>query len=361
MADPAELIGCVPILRGLWRAAREGRLPHALLFHGPAGIGKFTAALRLAQGLLCAEPTDAGPCGACRPCKQCLSGNHLDLFVLDVAHEDVPEDRRQEHIRLDRIVRRSGPSAWDGPVIEEFLALRAAQGGWRAIVVREAERLRHSQNEAQNALLKVLEEPGERVLWLLETERPEALLPTVRSRCVLVRLEPPPEREGIALLERRGLERGQAERLLRWSRGAPGKALALRARGAEAFRPLLASLIEGKVPALQTARAVWEVEGEFQGRTPAAKARDQARTFLELALDAVGDLLRSAEGVPAADLPHGDLAPAAREWSAARLRSALDELLGARGDLDRNLDPQALVDLALLALEAPAPAARRSA
>jgi len=354
-------IGAEAVLKGLWRAAREGRLPHALLLHGPAGIGKFAAAQRLVQGLLCADPSEEGPCGVCRPCKQFLSGNHLDVFVLDVAHEDVPEDKRQEHIRLDRIVRRGTPSAWDGPVIEEFLALRAAQGGWRAILVREAERLSHSQNEAQNALLKVLEEPGEQVLWVLETDRPSALLPTVLSRCVLVRMDPPAERDVLALLEQRGLERTEAQRLARWAAGSPGKALALQARGAGAFRPLLAELLAGRVTALETARTVWETEGEYQGRTPAARGRDQARAFLDLALDALADVQRGLAGVPAEQLAHGDLLDAARGWDARRARAALEQLLVARADLDRNLDPQVAVDLALLALEPPLRPARRSA
>jgi DNA polymerase-3 subunit delta' len=361
MLETGPLICCEPVLRGLWRAARDGRLPHAFLFHGPAGIGKFAAALRLVQGLLCAQATEEGPCGTCRPCKQFLSGNHLDVFLLDVAHEDVPDDLRQEHIRLDRIVRRNTPSAWDGPVIEEFLSLRAAQGGWRAILVREAERLSHSQNEAQNALLKVLEEPGERVLWVLETDRPAALLPTVLSRCVAVRFEPPPEREVIALLEQRGLERDEARRFARWSGGSPGKALALRARAGGAFRSILESLLAGRTSALDAARDVWEAEGEYQGRTPAARSRDQARAFLDLALDALADLQRGAAGLPAQALAHGDLIAAAHQWDAYRLRAACEQLLVARADLDRNLDPQVAVDLALLALEAPAPAARRSA
>ena len=118
MAEPpCELLGHEEVLRGLWRAAGQGRLPHALLLEGPAGIGKFGAALRLVRGLLCERAgPEGGPCDRCPACKKVLSGNHLDVFVLDVAHEDVPESRRQERIRIDRVVRRTTPDAWDGPV-----------------------------------------------------------------------------------------------------------------------------------------------------------------------------------------------------------------------------------------------------
>jgi DNA polymerase-3 subunit delta' len=352
VAEPGStLLGHDELLRGLWRAAREGRLPHALLFEGPAGIGKFGAALLLVRGLLCQRASPAGPCGTCPGCKKVLSGNHLDLFVLDVAHEDVPESKRQERIRIDRVVRRSTPDAWDGPVIEEFLGLRAAEGGWRAVVVREAERLSHSQNEAQNALLKMLEEPGERVLWVLETAQPQALLPTVRSRCVSVRLQPLAEPAALAVLAAHGLEGQPARQLARWARGSPGEALALRERCAVAFRALLADVLTGRRDPLDAARGVWEQEGTFQGRTPSARQRDQARALLDLSLDVVGDLLRHACGQPAATLGHGDLAePLEPPPHELVLRRALATLLALRADLERNLDAQVLVDEALLTL-----------
>ena len=99
----APLLGAhEEVLEGLWRAAGAGRLPHALLFEGPQGIGKFAAARRLAQGLFC-RGGPARPCGRCDTCKKAASDNHLDLFVLDVAHEDVSEHKRDERIGIDRI------------------------------------------------------------------------------------------------------------------------------------------------------------------------------------------------------------------------------------------------------------------
>ncbi len=354
MGEPALLGAHEAALQGLWRAAAEGRLPHALLFHGPRGIGKFAAARRFARGLLCARRPISPPCGDCGPCHRTLAGSHLDLFVLDVAAGEGAKDGPEERIKIDRILRRPSP-AWDGPVVEEFLALRPAEGGWRALIVRDAERLRHSQDEAQNSLLKMLEEPGGSVAWILVSARPQALLPTVRSRCAAVAFEALTREQTLEVLRGHDLEGEPAQALARWARGSPGDALALRARGALAFRPLIEALLAGQRPPLAAARELWEVEGDYPGRTSSARQREQARAFLDLALDVVGDLLRKDAGAPELELAHGDLAPVSGK---VRLLPALEQLLQLRADLELNLDPGALVDAALMALAAGIPAQR---
>jgi DNA polymerase III subunit delta' len=359
-AAPALLGTHERVLRGLWRSARAGRLPHALLLQGPEGIGKFAAARRLAQGLLCADGSESGPCSTCGPCKRCLSDNHLDVFLVDVDHEVVSQDERQERIRLDRIVRSRTSGSWSGPVIEEFLSLRAAEGGWRVLILRDAERLAHSQNEAQNALLKVLEEPGENVLWLLVTSRPEALLATIRSRCVPVLFEALDAEATQAVLVEQGAGGVEAPQLARWSQGSPGAALDLAARGALALRPLLIDVLAGRASPLASARAVWELEGEFQGKTPSARQRDRARAVLDLSLELVADLTRLRAGAAADDLAHGDLSALLEQRpDDPALRACLDALLAARADLERNLDAAGLVDSALLDLAAAGPRGKR--
>jgi hypothetical protein len=344
------------VLAGLWRSARAGRLPHALLLHGPAGIGKFDAALRLVQGLLCARGGLDGPCEVCGPCKRVASGQHLDLFVIDVAHEDVPEDKREERIRIERLVHRPD-SRWDGPVVEDFLALRSSEGGWRALIVRDAERLAHSQNEAQNALLKVLEEPGESVLWVLVTSRPQSLLPTLRSRCVQVRLDPLDEGAVERALAGTAGTPERARSLARWSAGSPGRALELAARAGFELRGLLAEVWQGSLSPLAAAARAWELEGDFRGRTPSARQRDRARALIELALELVSDAVRAQAGAPPAQLAHGDLLEEPGALDAVRLRESLDALLQARADLELNLDAAAVVDAGLLAVAAAGPGA----
>ena len=171
----AEPRGHAEAVRGLWRAAARGRLPHALLFEGPDGTGKFLAARWLAQGLLCAGgPGD--PCGACGPCRRLLSGgeqgNHPDCALIDPVQEET------ESISIDRIAERTGRGE-KRESAEAFLRLRPAEGGWRVLVIRDADRM---LPPAQNALLKTLEEPSPGTLLVLVTARPAALLDTVRSR-----------------------------------------------------------------------------------------------------------------------------------------------------------------------------------
>ena len=322
------------LVRGLWRAARADRLPHALLFEGPAGVGKFLAARWFTLGLFCAEGVpdpDAGregPCGVCPPCKRVLAGSHPDLFVL----EPTPGEERY---RLSSFVPAEG-----GPrSVQQFLGLRAAEGGRRVVLVREMERSRHSQNEVQNALLKMLEEPGQDVIWILETSRVEALLATIRSRCVPVHFERLEPAETAAVLAREGLEPERAALLARWG-------------GAEGVVAVLRSVLRGSAAGpVAAARSIWELEGEFVGKTPRAAQRVRARFVLDLALDVLADQQRLRAGLPAEQLAHPEeFAPTAKRLFEHALRDALDTLLECRRDIDRNLDPQAVLDLAFCAL-----------
>jgi DNA polymerase-3 subunit delta' len=331
-----ELLGHGPILEGLWRAAGERRLAHALGFFGPGGVGKFLAAERLVLGLVCAGGPGA-PCLACGPCRRALSGTHPDVLVLDAQAED------EEVLRVERIAAREG----GGRSLAEFLSLRPMEGGWRCVLVREAERM---NEEAQNALLKTLEEPGDDTLLVLESGASERLLPTVRSRLVPVRFAPLPDAALRAVRARAGVPPAQLAPLARWGRGAPGRALLLLAQGAPALRPVLARVLSGELDPLAGAGEALEVEGEFPGKTPAARSRARARAVLDLALEVLADLQRARAGADAAGLAHGDLVPAAAARPDVELEAALERALEARQDVDLNLDPALAVERALLAL-----------
>jgi DNA polymerase III delta' subunit len=180
---------------------------HAVLLTGPPSIGKTTLALDLAATLVCtvADPS-ARPCGTCRGCRLLASGNHPDI------HRLRPEGPGGQ-VRIEQV-----------RALATELALLPVEGGARVAIVEAAHRL---NDDAQNALLKTLEEPPSGVTIVLCADEEERLLPTVRSRCARVRLGPVGTRDIEALLEELGLaDPPRAARLARLAGGRPGLAVA---------------------------------------------------------------------------------------------------------------------------------------
>lgn len=363
-----EPVGHAPVVRGLWRAAAQGRLSHALCFEGLAGSGRFVAALWFVQGLLCEHGPvrtresrdDFSPCGVCRACKQLGSGgeggNHSDVFVLDRAREQRESEGHSglyqgSEITVAHIAARDGDTGKGLPSdpIAEFLRLRPLEGGARCVVIREAERMNAS---AQNAFLKTLEEPSPGTHLILECSRTARLLPTIRSRVVRVGFDPltePQVREVLA-----GLDEPEAH-LDRWAalaEGAPGAALERIQRGVPALDAKLVAWMAGELPPGVAVRELWEVEGEFPGGTALARERERVATILERGIA----LLRSALHGAVAGLPGLgwlDAADAQRlQALAARvgpvgLEARLERFLELSRDLSRNLDPGLVLDRAI--------------
>jgi len=333
-----EPVGHAEVIAGLLRAAAGRRLAHALLLSGPDGIGKFLAAEWLAFGLLCAKGPGR-PCGACGPCKRLLAGTHADILVLD------PEADGEEEIKISRITRRERDSQ---PNVGDFLSLRPMEGGWRVVILRDADRM---NEEAQNALLKTLEEPGTSTLLALVASRPESLLPTTRSRCVSVVLRPLGREAAATILRGHGIDAAEASILARWSGGAPGAALALHARAATAMRARITAVLAGELDPLAAAAEIGALDGEFPGKSPTAQARARARTFLDLLLAVLVDVERAAAGADPDSLAHGDLASRGAGPTGGLRARRLDLCLQARQDVEANLHPDAILERALLALE----------
>lgn len=173
------LLGNERLKDNLARSLRRGHISHFYLISGPAGSGRHTLARLLAAAILCREP-DA-PCLQCRVCRKLLDGNHPDFITVDDPEKKtVPVDLIRQ-ARADIFVR---PNESDHKI---YLFPRAQDMGL----------------PGQNALLKVLEEPPEYGVFLLITDNPERLLPTVRSRCVELELQPLPEDVLLRALHRR--------------------------------------------------------------------------------------------------------------------------------------------------------------
>ena len=178
-------------------------MAHATLFTGESGIGKRTFARLLAQGLLCSSEGEK-PCGVCRECRRFLSKTHPD------AHFPAPAPR-EKSIKIDALRE-----------MIDALSRHSLEGGKRVIVIENAERM---TPQAQNCLLKTLEEAGEGTYFLLTSDIESALLPTIRSRCRVVRMQPWPEERIKKALLQRGVEESRAQALSRYCEGSLGRAL----------------------------------------------------------------------------------------------------------------------------------------
>jgi DNA polymerase-3 subunit delta' len=198
-----SLVGQRPAIAALDRAAKGQGMSHAWLFTGPPGSGRSNAAIAFAAALECEQ----GGCGVCHACHTVLAGSHADVSVVRTEKLSIGVDEVRD------IVRRSGLS----PVGKR----------WQILIVEDADRL---TEQACNALLKAIEEPTPRTVWMLCAPTVEDVLTTIRSRCRLVTLSTPAPADVAAFLVRTmGVPDSLAEYAARHSQGHIGRARALAA------------------------------------------------------------------------------------------------------------------------------------
>jgi DNA polymerase-3 subunit delta' len=318
------------LVKAFAHARQRGRLAHAYLFAGPPGVGKRLFAQELAKTLLC-ENSDEGRQEACDRCAACAlveAGSHPDLF--QVAR---PEDSLELPIDLMRELSRN-------------LSLKPARGRGKIGIVDDADDL---NDESANSFLKTLEEPPPRSLLILIGTASERQLPTIVSRCQVVRFAPLPEAAVAELLREQGVEAEQAQRLARLSGGSPGQALLLAEPALWEFRrTLLAGLTAGRIDAALS--AAWMEFVEEAGKESAAQRR-RAAQVLWLLIEFFNDALTLSQGgAPHLEEPDDRQALEAvvKRTDSERLLAVLERCLEAEHQIDRRVQLvlilEALVD-----------------
>lgn len=238
MSNPAfqDIVGQEQAIERLQRGLRGGRLPHALLFAGPAGVGRRTTALALARTLLCSEAMGQQPaggkkaeatfiqaCGRCDDCRMSEAGSHPDLNLI---YKELARYHDDAQVR-SRVMQDLSIA-----VIRDFLIARAgrspARGRGKVFIVLEADLMSIA---AQNALLKTLEEPPSGVTIILISQRPEQLLPTTLSRCAMIRFGLLPRQFVLDKLIECGMEQAEAAFWASFTAGSVGRASRLAGQG----------------------------------------------------------------------------------------------------------------------------------
>jgi DNA polymerase III delta' subunit len=360
-------------------------VPHALLLVGPGGIGKTTLAMDLAAALLCrATGPSARPCGRCRACRSVDHGNHPDLHRLapSGAGGVIPIGGRDERGVRDLVAE---------------LALLPVEGGARVAIIEAAHRM---TEDAQSALLKTLEEPPGGTTLILCADDEERLLPTIRSRCVRLRLGSVGRRDIEAILrEGGGVDATDAARAARLAGGRPGVALAyaaapravilrgeiarslldlrgatrtarltgvrdLAARAGELIRELEAGAHRSgdrlaapapvePVASASAAEPEQAADARSRPRLPASERRAAAAALVAIWRDVLRDLVAVGLGdrrlVRDTDL-FDDLEATAGETSPARVADGLRRLDLAGERLEGNVSPELVLDVLALQL-----------
>lgn len=244
-------------IENLQRDFRSGQFVHAYLFFGPSGVGKRSLANLCAQTLYCESALK--PCGACVQCQRFLHGNHPDVF----------------YIRPERSI---GVDAIRGLLAD--IQLRAFAAGHKTVVIEQANAM---TVQAQNCLLRTLEDPPAGTVFFLTSDSLDSILQTIRSRCRLVAVAPLSDEAVTRRLEAHGVPDDRIALLAPLAQGSVGKALQMQAD--ESFWPLRERVL----------RAMFELTGSAAMQAAAEFKEDRTRgdQVLEIAETALADALRA--------------------------------------------------------------------
>jgi DNA polymerase III subunit gamma/tau len=343
----SDLVGQEHVTDTLANAIRKDRVAHAYIFSGARGVGKTTAARILAKALNCAKGPTAEPCGECDSCKEIAAGGSLDVIEIDAA-----SNRGIDQIRELREMVRYAPAGSRNKVV----------------ILDEAHML---TGEASNALLKTLEEPPDRVIFVMATTEPEHLADTIRSRSqhfhfrALTFAEITARLEVIAAAESLTIEPGALAVIARMAEGSLRDALSLleQARAfcgdhipAEQVRTLLGVVpddaleeLVGAIAAGSADRALALVHTfQKEGRNLQHFCREATRHIRNLLIARVSGA--DSDLIAATPDQRPALARAAAEFSEEDLTRFFQILLQTDDDLRRKPDPRVHLEMGLLRL-----------
>lgn len=339
-----DIVGHEQAVAQLARSLRIGRVAHAYLITGPARVGKTTLGLRLAQALNCEAPEP--PCGQCRSCRRIAAGLNTDVRTLQLVASPEAEDGGEarerprtgaKNIRLQQV----------NDLLHEVMLSRQ-EGKYKVYTILDAENLSH---DSANRLLKVLEEPPAGVVLLLTAADANILLPTIVSRCQVIRLQPvPTEKIASYLRERLGLEAGRAAVLARLAAGRVGWAIAAASDESE---------VSERAEAL--GRLVGLVDAGLGDRFAVAArmatefGRERASVYRALDLWTIWwrDLLfvHLGEEDATVNVDRGDdLRAQARAFSTRAIHEYLTRIETARAQLEQNVNPRLALEALFLAI-----------
>ena len=263
------------------------RLAQAYIFLGPDGVGKFLFAREAAKLLFCERLEEATACGSCRACLRIDHDSHPDVHTVQPA-----EGKRVIH--LDQVHE-----------LQHQMSLTPVEGGWRVCLLREAD---HMTEEAANSLLKTLEEPPGQSLLVLVASQLDALLPTIVSRCHLLRFQPlAPDDIGRILEQRSEAPAAEIRFAMHGADGSAGRAMSLLETGGLGKRQWLIerlSRFDDERP-LDFSNELAQI-AQAAGRTLEHR-REAMRQMLDLMLFYYRDLLMVRLGVSGVPLYNADM------------------------------------------------------
>lgn len=326
----------------LARAVQSGRVNHAYLFTGPAGVGRRTMARTFAQALVCQAERASRPCGQCQVCRRVQDGVFSDVTTVSLETQLAASERRDSRNTVISIetIRE----------LRSSVSLRPMESDWRVAIVEDVERV---SRDAYDALLKTLEEPPPYVVLLLIATEFAALPETIRSRCRHIALEPVPREIVSSELVDRGLDSTQADLIARLTRGRIARAFelvsdtdALEQRRAAVENSL--EMIEDPLIALAEARRMADVYRRGQ--------RDQVQQSIDLLIGLWRDLLLDSAG-RRDDVTNIDVIEQLRKtgvnWSLIEIQTAVEACYQALHDLSVNVQPRLALNTMVIQWPAP--------